>query len=247
MQLVSILSPHRDDAAFSLALFITRCSQLNTRIRVVNFFTLSAYGPHAACDGMQCVSYMRAREDRKALTLISPSIEIVDGNFLDAPIRLNIPASAVCRAGTHSLLTTALIETVASEIKTLTRGSLVLAPLGLGNHVDHLAARAAAVRSVPPQRLAFYEDLPYATSTPANDLADRVKQTGHESGCRLKPVLLRAPCAVWRKRRIVARYESQITRDEATSIARWAAQYGGGERIWIPAVSRAWRLLVGRT
>ena len=247
MELVSILSPHRDDAAFSLALSIARWSKLDTRLRVVNFFTLSAYAPRAACASIRCISTMRAREDRKALAFISPRIEIVDRHFRDAPIRLNIAASAVCSTETRSLLTTNLIESVASEITTFARGSVVLAPLGLGDHVDHLAVRTAAIRSVPSHRLAFYEDLPYATWTSHRDLAVRVAQTGLESGCRLKPAVIRAPRAIWQKRRSVARYQSQITRDEGTSIARWAAEYGSGERIWLPALSRPWCSLVGRT
>ena len=51
---------------------------------------------------------------------------------------------------------------------------------------------------------------------------------------RLKPVVVRTSNAIWRKRRMVRRYESQITPEEAGGIARWSAEYGGGERIWIP-------------
>lgn len=247
MQPISILSPHRDDAAFSLSLCLSRLSRTGIRVRVINFFTISAYGPHAACSGVRCVSSIRAKEDRKALALAGLGPAILDLDLADAPIRLNVSATAVCRPDTQSLLTADLIQAISSKIGAFTRNGLVLAPLGLGNHVDHLAVHAAAIRSAPFHHLALYEDLPYATWTSASDLADRVARTEQEMGCRLKPVVVRDSRAIWRKRRIVTRYQSQVTREEGTSIARWAAEYGGGERMWVPAASRLWRSLIGAT
>jgi hypothetical protein len=39
---------------------------------------------------------------------------------------------------------------------------LVLAPLGVGHHVDHREVREAATALVEPGRLLYYEDRPYA-------------------------------------------------------------------------------------
>ena len=43
---------------------------------------------------------------------------------------------------------------------------LVLAPQGLGNHVDHQHVIAAANRSFPAATLAYYRDTPYAIRQP---------------------------------------------------------------------------------
>lgn len=237
---ITILSPHRDDAVFSLFLCLSCWARLRIRLRVINFFTVSAYGPHAQAAGAEHVSSERRREDRKALARIAPFIQVVDTNMLDAPIRLKISERTVCDPKTRSLLTDDQIESVAHEIRLLSQNSLLLAPLALGDHVDHLAVRAAAMRSVAPQRLAFYEDLPYATWTPTNAREARVSDTEHKLKNRLRPVVVRSSHAVWRKRQATARYHSQITREEAAAIASWAAEYGGGERLWTPANGRAW-------
>lgn len=244
---IVVLSPHRDDAVFSAFLCLSRWSRLGIRLYVINFFTVSAYGPRAHATDAEEVSRVRRREDRKALTRITPSIRILDTDMLDAPIRLSVSERAVCSPETRSLLSDDDVERVAQRTKALSRNSLVLAPLALGDHVDHLAVHAAAIRSAAPQRIAFYEDLPYATWTSTDRLKARVSETERELTNRLKPVIVRASHAVWRKRQAVAIYHSQISREEGTAVARWAAEYGGGERLWVPAHSRFWRSLLERS
>ncbi len=109
----------------------------------------------------------------------------------------------------------------------------VIAPLGLGNHIDHLTVRDAAIWQ-ERKNLAFYEDLPYAAWN--SDVAVRqcVQEVEKMSGRRLRPAILRRPCALAAKRRLVGFYQSQIDREEAGLIARFASNYGGGERIWVP-------------
>jgi hypothetical protein len=99
---------------------------------------------------------------------------------------------------------------------------------------------AAALRTRHASRLAFYEDLPYATWTPEADIKKRVKDTAQITGVQLRPVVILGEHAIWRKRRLIGQYQSQISADEAAVIARFAAKYGGGERIWIPRYSSRW-------
>ena len=120
---------------------------------------------------------------------------------------------------------------------------LVIAPLALGNHVDHISVHRAAVNCLSPQTLAFYEDLPYVTWTPAADLQARVEYIARTTGTQLKPFILQVQDAVERKRRIASFYQSQITAEEADNIARYAETYGSGERLWIPAYSEDWKTI----
>jgi LmbE family N-acetylglucosaminyl deacetylase len=244
MPLISVLSPHRDDAVFSLGLCLSIWSRPEVRLQVINFFTVSAYGPHAARVDPAGVSAERRKEDRAALAVISAGIKVEDCGLLDAPIRLGIAASTVCNPEMRVRLTDDQLCPIVKEIRGLPKESLLMAPLGLGNHVDHLAVRKATLFSAAAQRICFYEDLPYATWTARSDFEARIAETECELKCRLKPVVVRVCHAVWRKRRNVCRYRSQITRQEGKQIADWASLYGGGERIWISAMSGKWHTVL---
>jgi LmbE family N-acetylglucosaminyl deacetylase len=237
MQGIVILSPHRDDAVFSLGMSLVKWSRLDFKLKVINFFTITAYAPRAGTDETAKVGDIRRREDRAAIARISRSIEIVDRNLLDAPLRLGITAADVCQIGR------AIPEELLKRLQYLMRvpgEMLTLAPLGLGNHIDHLSVREAALRGTAPSRLAFYEDLPYATWTEEKQLRKRILEVETRLSCRFKPVIVKRHCTVSGKRALVGRYRSQISPEEANVIAGWSRRYRG-ERIWVPLHSRYWR------
>ena len=70
---IFVLSPHRDDAAFSLALSITHWLSVGHEVTVINVFTRSLYAPYADSEAMPAsarldhVSTLRRHEDRAAL------------------------------------------------------------------------------------------------------------------------------------------------------------------------------------
>lgn len=243
MQRVTILSPHRDDAAFSLYLWLKRWVNSGVHVRVLNFFTVSAYGPRGPAKSADAVSRVRMIEDRRALSLIGKSIRVRDCDLLDAPLRLRIKPEAVCRPETYVLAAGS-----ESEIKTLIERhaglDLLVAPLATGGHVDHRLVLRAAIACSRNHRLAFYEDLPYAAWTPAPALARCIGDMETATRVRLTPVLTRLQGAVCQKQNVIAQYRSQISAQEAALIARYSIRYGGGERLWIPKRSRAWALLM---
>ena len=69
-----VLSPHRDDAAFSLGLAVDSWLAAGHSVSVLNFFTQSAYAPYSdvetlhANDRVSFVSAVRRREDVAILT-----------------------------------------------------------------------------------------------------------------------------------------------------------------------------------
>ncbi len=241
MNELTILSPHRDDAAFSLYLSLSRWSSLGLKLNVVNFFTVSAYAPRATSQDAPTVSALRSKEDRRVLRLISRDIKVQSLDLLDAPLRLGIGVNSVCQieAGETQLLEA---NRLALVIRRYYGRSLVLAPLALGNHVDHLTVNTAAVINSSVSRLGFYEDLPYATWTTEASIRERVSNMEEKTRVLLKPTIIRVQNSAPRKLRVISYYHSQITRGEAATIARFSMKYAG-ERIWIPKHSGHWKSL----
>jgi LmbE family N-acetylglucosaminyl deacetylase len=239
MREVTVFSPHRDDAAFSLFIALSRLSGLRLIVRVVNFFTISDYAPHVATRDTGEVSAIRKREDYRALRDTCAGIRIIDLDRLDAPVRLGIEAARVFEPEARSFLTDCYVRELARTIQIHARG-LTLAPLGLGNHIDHAAVHRAAARAVSAAKLAFYEDLPYARWTSEEQLRSRIEGAQRITGSALRPLVVRDRRRARQKRRVISRYKSQITGEEAAAIAGWSSRFGGGERIWVPQHSRYW-------
>lgn len=210
---------------------------------VVNFFTVSSYAPHSTRAPIPEISSVRAREDQRALAVIDPRIRVEALGLLDAPLRLNISAASISAPENTSLQPAGETESLRVRTQIYFARGLVLAPLALGNHIDHRAVHAAAVKTGRAQSLAFYEDLPYATWTSPDELAARVAETERATQVALKPIVVRSSNAAATKKRLVSRYQSQIDRSEAVIIARFSSSYGGGERIWVPKHGKSWLAL----
>ena len=245
---VTILSPHRDDAVFSLYLSMLQWAECGVSVRVLNFFTESSYGPRLATRDRAAVSDARRQEDRRALATVSVgSVNERSCRLLDAPLRPPIDFGAVCRPETASLLTREFIQNLSDIIEGSFRRGFVLAPLALGDHVDHVAVRQAAIAVGDGRRLGFYEDLPYATWTSEKHLNELVNSIQYLTKTKLAAHVHRRPRDVQAKRRAAAMYRSQISFEEARAIARHTLKYRGGERIWIPTNSRYLMVLEGRS
>ncbi len=242
---LTILSPHRDDAAFSLSTALSCWRKLPLKLNIVNFFTISEYAPRALSTRASTISALRTREDHLALSAIDSRIRATALGLLDAPLRLGISADAISRPETAAMQSASEIEALGRSVRKYFDRGLVLAPLALGDHVDHLAVSQAALASSVDHKLGFYEDLPYATWTSESALCQRLRKTEQRAGVHLRSVVIRnRDFTVAHKRRLVNKYQSQITPEEATSIARHAWKYGGGERIWIPRYGSNWNFLI---
>lgn len=250
MSELTIVSPHRDDVPFSLYLSLSRWRSLPVKLNVVTVFTVSVYAPRAdivARDSdtvRSTVTSLRKREDRRVFNLIDKRIAVEDLDFLDAPLRLGIPADLVCTPQSLSIESRPEVGTLSRDFQKYFVRGLVLAPLALGDHIDHLTVRAAAIRGSVPHKLAFYEDLPYATWVSGSSLGQAVAYAERNTGVPLRGSVIRRRAYISRKRSVVSRYQSQINRGEADSIARFAVNYRSGERIWVPKHNKAWCSLI---
>jgi LmbE family N-acetylglucosaminyl deacetylase len=185
---------------------------------------------------------MRLREDEHFLRRITQdlpkgvksNLHMVDLNLKEAPIRLRIPLEEI--SDTPVNLADPAIEKIRKAItkqsETGAMEALVL-PAALGNHVDHLTVREAAMSFTTSVPSAFYEDLPYATTHPsaATDL-ESLRESAAQRHEPLHPALYQIESAVEYKRRLVLGYASQIDEDAGALISEFATRYNGGERLW---------------
>lgn len=224
------LSPHYDDAAFSLGGWIAgRPGGL-----LVNIFTRSEYTHDKAVTGADAVSALRAAEDRVfaarfgldelALGLEEPSLRG----------RRSRDASGVGDdAGLlRSPLTALLDQRVDGE-------TAVFCPAGIGGHVNHLATRLVAwewaVARGREKQLRFYEDLPYASRPHLRRRGLRGLRTA-TAGWRLER---RAWRAAPEKLELAKLYPTQLdpewTARRFSPFAFWPL--GRHEAVWVPITS----------
>ena len=249
---IAVVSPHRGDAAFALALSVEAWLEQGHAVEVVSCFTRSEFAPYSdvgsvhANDRVSFVTAVRKREDeawRKRFGVAK--LTITDLNLKDAPIRLHCPPQEVFGRPAD------VSEKVLSKIRRALDGSkagAVVLPLGLSGHVDHVSARDAVLSVLPTDfPLAFYEELPFAAPAGAGRAIETVVhalsltlqselQSAFASECQQTDTAIAD--AVQRRRRAAWCYDSQIDEGATTEIAEFCLRYQGRERLWANA---AWR------
>lgn len=164
-----VLSPHLDDAAFSCGGLMAQLADAGWRSVLATAFTatvLPVMGFALSCQldkGLgPDIDYMalRREEDRAAAAILG----VTDLHWLDlpeAPHRGYASASALFGAiPAEDEVWRPLADRIAALLEDA-QPDLVLAPQGLGSHVDH-RQMIRAVRQAAPRHLAFYRDTPYA-------------------------------------------------------------------------------------
>ena len=168
-----VLSPHLDDAAFSCGGTMALLADAGWQVVMVTAFTRSVLpveGFALACvldKGLPgTVDYMalRREEDRVAARLLGVEPRWLD--MLEAPHRGYGSAPALfgpAVAGDD------VWRELAGHVRALLRElrpALVLAPQGLGSHIDH-RQMIRAVLDAGAERVGWYRDTPYAIRNPA--------------------------------------------------------------------------------
>ncbi len=230
MPSLTVLSPHQDDAGLSLAMTIRASARRGGRVRIVNCYTVSAYAPHSEARTAAEIGVIRGSEDREFAAKIGEAVEIVDLGMEDAPIRLACRVEQVrrMRIGSFEMAEARALAERAAKIA----DGPVLAPLGLGRHIDHLIAREAGIRLAREGRaVIFYEDLPYAAELRECCVLRAADAIARRLGLRFRGAVVRDEEAAARKRFAIESYRSQLSRPQFDSVIRYGARMGG-ERIW---------------
>lgn len=190
-----VLSPHLDDAALSCGALMTYAAA-RTSVTVATLFTEAGRPPYTlsarrylhqvGADDAETLYRQRRAEDRAALEPMAISCVhagLTEAQFRRRPgpggrpwftavlpelahiypvYRLHVTSGRIAPTDAGTLREAAgFIQRMAG------RGpNLMLAPLGVGGHVDHVLVRTAAERS--GARVAYYSDFPYNQRHPAD-------------------------------------------------------------------------------
>jgi LmbE family N-acetylglucosaminyl deacetylase len=161
------VSPHLDDAIFSAGAALARLAAAGWEVQVVTVFTASVPEPRGFALACQVdkglgpeVDYLALRraEDREAVRRLGLGIPPVHLPFPEAPHRGYESAPALFAAPRAD--DAGIVGEVRTALGLLLAGAdLVLAPVGLGGHVDHLQVLAALAPLADP---VLWHDQPYA-------------------------------------------------------------------------------------
>jgi len=218
-----IFSPHLDDAVFSLGGCLLR--RLFPQPSVINIYTRSRYcieglGEEAA------VTHMRRNEDREAMRMLGIAASYWD--FPDASLKPEYPDESSYlnpTADTKGDPSYADVFTRIAEVGRNWREALLLAPLALGNHIEHrVVAEACGELLREGRSVAFYEDGSYLghSAEEGASIAARLGLTHHVT---LRPVNFSE------KECLVRLYASQVDQEILASLRRAYSEVGG-ERLW---------------
>ncbi|MCD2188200.1 PIG-L deacetylase family protein [Actinomycetospora soli] len=183
---ILVLSPHLDDGVLSCGALLSTLTR--SEITVLTLFTACSPGPHTRaarsflrqCAHPDAASLFAARraEDREVVGRLDARAE--HAGHVDALFRRRAVPGAVGRVlpelahryptyrfdiarGRVSRGDRALRAALATDLARRVRDvDLLLAPLGVGRHVDHLVTRDLG--PTWPGRVVYYADLPYALS-----------------------------------------------------------------------------------
>jgi LmbE family N-acetylglucosaminyl deacetylase len=215
-----VLSPHLDDAALSCGALLARACDSGAAVSVVSIFTgapTQTLSPAAACWHARCglggdnVMEVRAQEDWEACALLGalpihlgigealyrPVADGTGPRYPDAADIFGPVAEADAEIGTQ----------LAESLRALPQwhtADVVLAPLGVGGHVDHVVTREAVLDILRPSRLLLYEEVPYV-------LYERCAGWERTLAGRLAPTPVAAQPGHWqRKLDAISCYRSQL-------------------------------------
>lgn len=179
MSTLLAISPHLDDAVFSAGATIARASRRGWRTIVATVFTGNVAQPSGFALGCQLdkgvppeIDYMAIRRAEDAAACVLVGAEAIHLPFLEAPHRgYENPQALFGDARADDEARAPVLEAIAALFLEI-RPDHVLAPLGLGGHVDHLIVRDAVRATVPGATLHLWEDWPYVERL---DFGDRQK------------------------------------------------------------------------
>lgn len=246
---ITVVSPHRGDAAFALGLTIGMWLKQGHAVEVVNCFTRSEFAPYSDVqslhenDRMSFATAVCKREDEAWRRQYGVAkLKLTDLNLKDAPARLHCAREEVFGRATD--VTEKVVSKIRRAIEVSRAGALVV-PLGLSAHVDHVSARDAALAGTSDAMpRAFYEELPFALHATPDLIKSVVDSIEPTLGTELQQAFtsgtaeMAGDAAVERRRRMALCYDSQLDEQATNEIAAFCRGHGGREGLWSNA---AWR------
>ncbi len=172
------MSPHLDDAVLSCGALLAQLAGQHP-VTVTTVFTAAAPRPWSlparkqlrALGGVDAEDFFAQRRAEDTEVLAGLGATAVHLGFRDALFRRGRrgPTYPVFRfdaaRGRVASCDAGLAAEVSARVGAIARASacgVILAPLGIGRHVDHLITRRAAQQLGGPIRIVYYSDFPYS-------------------------------------------------------------------------------------
>ncbi len=204
-----VVSPHCDDAAFSLGGAIA-AGALGP-FAVINLFSRTSFTLQGM-GGVDDVSNLRKAEEAAALAPCARRIAFLDYDDWCLGTRGQVELAGALRARACDAITR-----LAADMRT----HALLFPMGIGAHPDHIAAHRLAGLFGDAWRVGFYEDLPYAAlAGPQGD------QTPDGLAAQLIGGELDGKLA------LLSHYRTQIAKPLLTAVSQYHHQTGGERIFW---------------
>ncbi|MEM7330826.1 MAG: PIG-L family deacetylase [Chloroflexota bacterium] len=242
---IIVLSPHLDDAALSCGGFLYSSTQQGKTALVVTLmsgeppkgpFSAFASRMHARWDLAAQIVAQRKQEDIEACQVLGT--DYYHATIPDAIYRFDQATGSHFYTSNELLFgkinlkdAELVIEKLFKIIQALPKHAQLLAPLTVGNHVDHQLVRTAVEQGYSGQVI-YYEDYPYARESNAVDTVianDRFKLEHHNIALTNKQLEIKGES--------IAKFKSQISSffndrsDIDTKLKAYASRVGG-ERQW---------------
>lgn len=219
-----ILSPHSDDTAFSLGgLLAAGRAFAGWERHQLTLFVHSQHAPYAPhLTEASAITAVRCREDEAFCA--AHEITLTRAGMTETLLRGYASKEAIYAPRAPE--TDPLFAPTCRVVKEATAGfDLVVAPLGVGGHVEHILVREACRRS--GSLALFYEDLPYAGDF-TNDALDRFGATAMPGAqCRAFVV----EDAMDRKCERLLDYESQVAPADLEKVIAYSRRRRPGPAI----------------
>ncbi|NEO28868.1 MAG: hypothetical protein F6K36_00075 [Symploca sp. SIO3C6] len=225
-----VISPHHDDLGFSVPLLLSTWSKLGLSLKFITCFTYSNYAPNKIGLSSQEVTKIRQQEDQEFLLKLGSKHPQINLGLLDAPLRLKCSSDLTCKRKFNEVDLQEAIH-LSLQLKDKIGMGSILAPLGLGNHIDHLIVLHACMLLSPDRSIIFYEDLPYAAEISFQEILNNVESIARKIKRPLKSILYKNTDAVKQKKQFANIYRSQITEKDLYNLVQYTRNLGG-ERIW---------------
>ena len=229
------ISPHSDDIALSLGAFLW-ARRFALRIRIVTVFSVTSNTADDSISDSRIVTSMRKAEDARFAALLGPGVAVHWLDREDAPLRLHIPDEAVFR---FDLSSEDLSEKrhLVNKVK-VEYGSfdLLLAPMALGQHIDHTVVRNAALELLAEGfPVAFYEDIPYAADSSLAEIGEYAAHLVNLAGQELDLCAIETGVTIEKKVALISCYRSQMDSRTESRVRSHAARCSVNsvvERVW---------------
>ena len=228
-----VLSPHFDDAALSIGGALA-ARAFPDPVCIYTIFGISNYTSGRFHAGWRRVTNLRRCEDRRYAALVGATCAFAE--FQEAGLRIGSDFQSLFRCrGNPYPSKPAGFDRALREIVLEYRPWLLVCPLGIGDHWDHLLV----YRAVRKMRLSFrlpvlfYEDLPYAEHLGPRGVERAIASLGRRFHSITIPIDLDTKCAG------LTCYASQLgdvdvqrVRKYASDLAKWKRAHGPRERLW---------------